>query len=660
MSFLADGMEAPTVQMQIWDRDKGAVLPLPGGAPVLRSGEVVRDGGKESLALSYGLAEGLIVADCRISLDEDGASRWRVSVTNRSEYDIVAVEYPNIPAQIGTESRDDILIYPLVYGERQVNPLEAGGVRRPYPGLASMQWMDLYDRGGGLYLGSHDQTFQSTDVSAVPFPADNPRAMMMSFAKFGLIRAGEGWESAEFIVAPHAGDWHCGADRYRRWRATWFQPPPTPQWLADSDGWFGVTYYPAFKGYLKGSYGESLREAADMAGELGLSHVGVWGQMVAPVSGKHSCSLYVAADPAQGGAEALAKANTELREEGFHLGYYMHAWASALGMVYVNEELAKALPADETEPPWKVTDPDSQVASADGEIGTDFMRVMCASAPKWQDYLRFWVLDKYAGEYDASGMYLDVLSIHHERCFSDRHGPYHVGDWGRSAIGILRSLREEGARISPDFFLAGEGVSDVYGQFVDVQLISRSCMTGSWVRFPYPEVIHYTCPDLALLEGFANGIGPVPETGERATPEYVINHCHLLGNRYDMCHVQDGADPEVHAYMKRVLTLRRQFKQFLYKSRFMDNLGLWVPPGVEAKWFAAAGGPVQGALITITNTQGQPGSEVYIVGLPEGVGSKATAYALDREPEALEVTVGEGKVRFEAPAAALSAVLLTR
>jgi hypothetical protein len=435
------------------------------------------------------------------------------------------------------------------------------------------------------------------------------------------------------------------------------QRPPTPQWLRDSDGWFGVGYHAGFEASLRGSYEETLPQAAARAAEWGLNHLEVWGQMIAPQPAKHNCGLYVAADPAQGGAAALATVNQQLRRQGFHVGYYMHAWASSPGLHTLIGESVRQLPAEETTPAWKVTDPDSQSADPGGKIETGHIRVMCPRAPHWQEYLRFWVLDRYVRQYHATGMYLDVLSIHHDRCFSEHHGPLHIGDWGRDALRILQSLREEGRRIQPDFFLAGEGVCDAYGQYVDVQLISRSCMLGSWVPHPYPEMIRYTCPDLLLLEGFANGLGPRPGTDQTATPEYVIQHGHLFGNRYDYYEL---GEPGAGDYLKRALALRRPFRDFLYRARFMDDVGLTVSPGLQAKWFAAPQGPSRGVLITLVNAEQRADLEVWLSALPARVGRRATVYALDRPPGPLEVSRSHGTVRFTAPREALSAVWLRR
>jgi hypothetical protein len=180
-------------------------------------------------------------------------------------------------------------------------------------------------------------------------------------------------------------------------------------------------------------------------------------------------------------------------------------------------------------------------------------------------------------------------------------------------------------------------------------------MLGSWVPHPYPEMIRYTCPDLLLLEGFANGLGPTPETGEKATPEYVIHHGHLFGNRYDCFEL---GEPGAFKYVKRALALRRQFKELLYQARFMDNVGLSASPGLQAKWFAAPGGPSEGALITIVNATKEEGGEVVLSGLPGDRDWHGVAYTLDRDPEPIEVTSDAEGVRVPAPREAMSAVRL--
>jgi len=77
---------SPLLEMQHWDRDKGAVVPLPGGPPDFHGATRSRHGIRQTLRLAYTLAEGRIAADCEISLEPDGSSRWQVRVRNDSPF----------------------------------------------------------------------------------------------------------------------------------------------------------------------------------------------------------------------------------------------------------------------------------------------------------------------------------------------------------------------------------------------------------------------------------------------------------------------------------------------------------------------------------------------------------------------------------------------
>jgi hypothetical protein len=110
------------------------------------------------------------------------------------------------------------------------------------------------------------------------------------------------------------------------------------------------------------------------------------------------------------------------------------------------------------------------------------------------------------------------------------------------------------------------------------------------------------------------------------------------------------------AYLKRALALRRQFKTFLHRARFMDNVGLTAPADLQAKWFTAPGGANREALIFFVNANRRPGLEVALSGMAAEAGQKATVYALDVPARSLALTNVAGTVRLIAPTEELSAV----
>jgi len=126
-----------------------------------------------------------------VELDEENpeVSTWALSVENHShDYDVVEVVFPYVRGvQVSAEAADGVLVFPHHAGEMIENPATAlvsdrytgfwraasrhepdGTYSRElnYCGLASMMWMDYYDRNGqgGLYMASYDSDFLLTGV----------------------------------------------------------------------------------------------------------------------------------------------------------------------------------------------------------------------------------------------------------------------------------------------------------------------------------------------------------------------------------------------------------------------------------------------------------------------------------------------------------------
>lgn len=111
--------------------------------------------------------------------------------------------------------------------------------------------MILADR-EGLYVGCHDAsakervefTFQLKPgfgiVGEVP-PGDEigGEPVRLEFAPMHLpfVQPAESYEVSPIVLEPFQGDWHAGADIYRRWRKSWMRQPRTPSWLADVHSW---------------------------------------------------------------------------------------------------------------------------------------------------------------------------------------------------------------------------------------------------------------------------------------------------------------------------------------------------------------------------------------------------------------------------------------
>ena len=166
-------------------------------------------------------------------------TEWKVRVENhggetpQNDQRVYRIAFPVLEGlAIGQEHEDDFLARPYAQGELIPDPVSYSFTRPnqsntpiyilTYIGWASMPWLDLYDKNGGLYLASYDPTFQQVDVES--WPDRTAGTMMLDMRTYAFLEPGESWESQIFAVGIHEDDWHWAADRYREWAHAHHRP----------------------------------------------------------------------------------------------------------------------------------------------------------------------------------------------------------------------------------------------------------------------------------------------------------------------------------------------------------------------------------------------------------------------------------------------------
>lgn len=605
-----------------------------------------------------------ITLDVAVVVDDRQAT-WQAKITNRSPLDIVEVVFPVLRGvRVGESGEDDLMIEPNWQGGIETARACRHRAKIPYPTGGGMAWLDLYQRderqAQGFYFASLDPTLLGTFLQADP--SQDQASLDFSITRLAHVRSGETWESPISVTGLHAGDWHAAADAYRTWVQSWMKRPNPPEWVREVDGWYGLavsadTNRIAFDQLP--SYCEKMREA-------GLDYIQVWGQM----TGGTNCDSLPYPNPVLGDIRSFKAAIREVQRWGGHITFYVSSqfWKEGYGdQEMLGSTPRKMIPAGVPIWDWKEWR-DYAIRAYDGAFsgdtplspedekryGTHWRRtILCPFTEAWSKrHLRYWCVDQYGFEYGANGIYLDETSAASERyCFAGNHGHPHHGIWGMSLAATMRDMVSHGREKDPSFTVAMEGCSDAIGQFADMNLISPASAReqGFWGkdrRFA-PEVFHYTFPDYILFNGFANG------SYGKITPEQILLAVHLLGNRYDVF------DAKCRPYV----LLRHKTKQFLYRARFMDNLGLRVSDsagGVNAKVNLLRDEQNELKLINIINPAEQKDVTVAVDCSDIGGARAAYFYALDGGEGPLPVRRQGGLAQFTAPTAKASTVLLVR
>lgn len=444
-----------------------------------------------------------------------------------------------------------------------------------YPGEAATNCFCLFTPGHGLYFGSHDSTFQIT-LHHLRCSEDGIRA---SLVKYPFIGAGGKAQFDGFTLAPFNGDWHEAAGIYRAWADTWFKAPEPPQWVCDFNGWqrlimrhqYGQTFF---------GYKDLPKMLADgMASGLdSLLLFGWWAE------GMDAGYPNYVADEAQGGFSALRKGINAVRQEGGRTLLYFNGQLIDHSSEFYRESGRRISVKLER------GDDHTETYSFGGEgtslrqFGNRVFSTACFSSEEWVEVLRTCV-DKTI-ELGCDGIFFDQFGMKLWPCFDASHG-HPVPDMCGFATKakIVEELHAYAESRKPGIAFGTEMVSDRLAPHVDF-FHTVNCGYGrnwrggdaflEWFRFMFPEII---VSDREIRD-------------ENGDFKLRANHALQMGLKSDAeifrCRATIAEAPKYADYMKDINRLRDEFREFIFKGRFLDDVPLHISnPEIRAKAFAA-------------------------------------------------------------------------
>lgn len=658
----------------------GRIQKTPGAAPRIK---IDQRENAASLRIRYPFVESgesLIGISVTVTVElpeNTSESVWRLDFENRQkDWRVSAVRFPCVcGVYIGEDWTRNTLVLPYVAGEKIENPTAAlatppmrigwkwqeyvfdhliggpCGVKNDqgayvrelvYNGPASMMWLDLYSGadGLGLYMALDDKDFLLKAVRAESFGPERP-GVGLSFVQYPEPDENV-WHGKPCVVAPHPGDWHWGADAYRRLLKgeEISNSPPEPEGFS---GFAGLAAHYDFQ-YQNGGIVHTFKDIPGLCEEAlkdGFAHL--------LLAGWHEDGFdngFPKYRPA-----ACLGGEAELREA--------VARAHALGvqiLFYVNVRLCNAKYGD-----CEALIRDAAVMDDGGSLcvesyGDGQMRfaTMCSAATAWQDRMADTMA--YLKEaVDADGAYLDQLSLAPGKlCCHPGHGAKRAG-WNLGYEAMLEKIRAKLA--GRPFLLLDEGCCDRLGAALDGQL---TAMLGRVDSGAFPEMYRYTFPHQPLLEMMnpASSVMRCPRLGRLSAA--LLMRAFILGQYLWVYDLEEDntfrADGEERAFLHKVVSLRRAWLRAYGPGRFLDDRGMAFPAGslmaggAEAKLF----GLRDGLLIAAANPAGRADLTVRLAGgFPVGSVAVRTLEAPGEErPWSFE---REGEtVRIQLPPSGLS------
>lgn len=644
LSYLAPGEQLPLFNIFVQKPEKLDTLAPISSLDGEVTGQVSANGRK--LQMDFALLGGTLHALVTCALDESSLTRWNLRLVNKSTAKVFAAQFPLLNnVVVGDKPEDDVMILPWWgAGSRTENPASAewSAFRKllNYPGSGSMQWLDLYDPNAGLYVAAYDPVCRDLELG---YTQNRGQSVNLTFKKSFLLAPGREW-SCDYAIGVHGGgDCHWAADRYREWAYTWQKRPPTPAWVADTDGWMmpdgaNLITYPGLP--------VAYRLKSKL---LGMNWMQCWMQMT---ESEHCCGQFHYPSPLWGTPEDFRLACQAVHDAGGRVGFYINAqlykpWhnnqATNIGAIPT-----EFIPKDVIAPydpqwafRWQAKDfagkPYDQPSSSPFDDG---VRMNPASSG-WQNHLIHWAADWYVDGLGTDCIYFDQLSASGSLpVYDDAQTDY--GMWGRGYEQMLSRLLAKIRPKHPGFVMSMEGASELHGQEVATALYG----TGGDLF----DIYHYTFPDHILIDfgAFVNQFSK-DFPGQRAT--YL--NTFLMGTRFCEYPPDD--------FGRALFALRQRLQSLTFRATYRDTVGVETSdPAVRVKRFTRDDANCRAVLINLGNLGKQPAT-IRADLAPLSTVSAAWLFGIDGSVQKLQYTREGDTAAFDAPALqAATAVFVER
>jgi hypothetical protein len=500
-----------------------------------------------------------------------------MKIDNHSKETIATVEWPILGALSRPPDSGTLNLLQFTYGTGKESNLyphfdnDHGYYGTNYPmQMADGRYTIVLGKNDGLYIGTHDTTFNEITRYLfelmpgyggsfgdwVPHLSDisgHPVRLSAGVEHFPFVAPGETFTLAKVVLSPFEGDWHDGADVYRRWRSTWFHRPIAPTWVQSVHSWQQIQINSA-EDDLRTPY-RDLPKRAEQAARSGISAIQLVGWNN---GGQDRGNPSHDTDPRLGTYQELKDAIAAIQKMGVHIILFnKYTWADVTTPEY-KKDLYKDMAVNPDGTTYIYHGYMYQTPEQLADINTRRLAVACLNDKAW--------LDLSAREFrknidlGASGILYDEVQHHGgaNYCFSPDHGhrvpttlwsgDARLGDMFR---GIIRVSAGE-----DQFLMAGEDAYDLETR--DYSLIYFR-ITPSHI--PLDRYDDPFLPIMIAITGF----------DDREMINQALRYRYILS--YEPFNFKGNLDdfPLTMAYGEKMDALRKRYRDYLWDAEFRDD-----------------------------------------------------------------------------------------
>lgn len=421
----------------------------------------------------------------------------------------------------------------------------------PYGGIPfNMKWLDYGDTDKGLTLYSRNTRHTAQGVMVQRVSREVER-LHLRWLHFPFIAPGETWDSGEYVLFPHAGDWYAGAQPYRDFAARHY-PYRAPQRIREALAVRSLWPAPrnAPPNFPITTLPEYAEEIADP--ELGITELILWHWWL-----KNGYPIFL--DPRLGTEGEFRDAVKQCNDMGVPVVFF------------VSHHLVRD--TDETDPEWLHLNAAMQTEQGNWTYGRDFLPLFQVPFMGTHAMLRGSALSRgwreegwrnYAEILDrgASGICFDVFGAWKGPNFNPAvDGP--PDEEGEKLLEFAERAREMIHGANPDGTFSGEHVADVNVPVLDYTWEWKNgyeLADAGPFRYVFPQYrLNANVNDhpRGALVGFMEGalLNIIPGN--------------MLSHRLRDC-------PELVATLRQLTSLRRRYMSYFTEGqyRFMEGMSV--------------------------------------------------------------------------------------
>jgi len=436
-------------------------------------------------------------------------------------------------------------------------------------------WLDLWSSRQGLYAGFHAGSPQVFAFKLEKFPKGVPNARAHAYPGgtdrwlrlYGLhmpqVPPGQRWVSEPVVLAPHAGDWHAGADRIAARYAKDLSFCQPPSWMDDFVGWTEIIGH-LYTGEVFHDYAGCAEKVIRDAAVTGLNFVFYYGHTALGAEGADFDN-----GPCRklGGERGFRRMVEALHAHGIRIMLldHFHRWVNREVPEYQSLGLERwAMQNEEGNHYvarwWKETG----LSSLYLEGPTPEWIEMCPACPEWREHYFTHVVRM--AELGVDGLELDTFDP--ARCSNPSH-PHAPGvNLFPAKLDLVREAKARARQINPEFAFFAETMSPYARCVVDGFYPNRYFNEdGRIYRYLFPEIREQA----VLVGNYAyDQVNKALQLGLGVETE-------IWGLRK----TAREACPELAKYIGEANRFKRRYPHLLIHGTFRDTLGARVKGEVD-------------------------------------------------------------------------------